>query len=123
MSITILKGTIVSAPALGKLEVMEHGYLVAEDSRIAGVFPVLPEYYAGAPVEDYGDALILQSLADLHLHAPQYPMLGMGMDLPLLDCGESGSTLRFLIPIALALRGGGIFTGANIETKYGVETE
>ena len=31
--------------------------------------------------------------------------------LPLLDCGESGSTLRFLIPIALALRGGGIFTG------------
>ena len=28
-----------------------------------------------------------------------------------LDCGESGSTLRFLIPIALALRGGGRFTG------------
>ena len=34
-----------------------------------------------------------------------------GPDLPLLDCGESGSTLRFLIPLALALRGGGIFTG------------
>ena len=34
-----------------------------------------------------------------------------GLDLPLLDCGESGSTLRFLIPLALALRGGGIFTG------------
>ena len=34
-----------------------------------------------------------------------------GTDLPLLDCGESGSTLRFLIPIALALRGGGRFTG------------
>ena len=32
-------------------------------------------------------------------------------ELPLLDCGESGSTLRFLIPIALALRGGGRFTG------------
>lgn len=28
---------------------------------------------------------------------------------PRLDCGESGSTLRFLIPIALAVRGGGIF--------------
>ena len=27
------------------------------------------------------------------------------------DCGESGSTLRFLIPIALALSGGGEFTG------------
>lgn len=31
--------------------------------------------------------------------------------LPHLDCGESGSTLRFLIPLALALRGGGVFTG------------
>ncbi len=30
---------------------------------------------------------------------------------PHLDCGESGSTLRFLIPVALAVRGGGIFTG------------
>lgn len=32
-------------------------------------------------------------------------------DLPVLDCGESGSTLRFLIPLALALEGGGKFTG------------
>ena len=27
------------------------------------------------------------------------------------DCGESGSTLRFLIPVVLALEGGGRFTG------------
>ena len=32
-------------------------------------------------------------------------------ELPVLDCGESGSTLRFLIPIALAVAGGGVFTG------------
>ena len=32
-------------------------------------------------------------------------------ELPHFDCGESGSTLRFLIPIALAVAGGGIFTG------------
>lgn len=31
--------------------------------------------------------------------------------LPFLDCGESGSTLRFVIPIALAVAGGGVFTG------------
>lgn len=30
---------------------------------------------------------------------------------PHLDCGESGSTLRFLIPVALAVRGGAVFTG------------
>lgn len=34
-----------------------------------------------------------------------------GEELPLLDCGESGSTLRFLIPVALVLRGGARFTG------------
>lgn len=31
--------------------------------------------------------------------------------LPRMDCGESGSTLRFLIPVALATAGGGVFTG------------
>ncbi len=30
---------------------------------------------------------------------------------PFFDCGESGSTLRFLIPISLAVAGGGSFTG------------
>lgn len=34
-------------------------------------------------------------------------------ELPRFDCGESGSTLRFLIPIALAVAGGGFFTGAE----------
>lgn len=85
MSITILKGTIISAPALGQLEIAEDSYLIAEEGKIIGIFPELPEQYIGAPVEDYGDALIVQSMADMHLHAPQYPMLGMGMDLPLLD--------------------------------------
>lgn len=32
-------------------------------------------------------------------------------DLPRFDCGESGSTLRFLIPLALTVDQGGIFTG------------
>ncbi len=33
------------------------------------------------------------------------------VDTPLLDCGESGSTLRFLLPLALVLRGSVSFTG------------
>ena len=61
MSLTIIKGTILSAPALGQLEAVPGGYLVAVDGAIQGVYPVLPEQYAGAPVEDFGDALILQS--------------------------------------------------------------
>ncbi len=83
--IRVLKGHIVSAPRLGELSVTEKGFLVLEDGVIRGVYDRLPEVYAAAPVTDYGDRLIMQSFADMHLHAPQYPMLGMGMDLPLLD--------------------------------------
>ena len=85
MSVTILKGNIISAPALGALEITERGYLVAADDVIEGVYQTLPAEYQNLPVEDFGDALILQSFADLHLHGPQYPMLGMGMDLPLMQ--------------------------------------
>lgn len=85
MAITILKGTIISAPSLGKLDITEGGYLVAEEGRIVGTFPQLPAKYAHHPVEDYGNALILQTFSDMHVHGPQYPMVGMGMDLELLD--------------------------------------
>ena len=82
---TILHGNIIHAPSFGALETVLNGYLILEDGVLQTVSPVLPEQYAACPVTDYGDALIMPSFADLHLHAPQYPMLGMGMDLPLLD--------------------------------------
>ncbi len=82
---TILRGNIIHTPAFGELETIPGGYLALEDGVILGLFDKLPERYAACPVEDYGGALIMPSFADLHLHAPQYPMLGMGMDLPLLD--------------------------------------
>lgn len=85
MALTILHGTIVSSPEPGKLDITPGGYLITEDGRIRGVYAALPECYAGAPVEEYGEALILPAFCDMHLHAPQYPMLGTGMDLPLLD--------------------------------------
>ena len=82
---TILHGNIIHAPSFGALETIPNGYLILEDGVLQTVSPVLPEQYAACPVTDYGGALIMPSFADLHLHAPQYPMLGMGMDLPLLD--------------------------------------
>ena len=82
---TILRGNIIHAPVFGKLETVPRGFLVLEDGIIRGLYEELPPEYAACPVTDYGNRLIMQSFADLHLHAPQYPMLGMGMDLPLLD--------------------------------------
>lgn len=55
----------------------------------------------GATFTWSGSTLTVQGLA---MNRPAAP-------LPHLDCGESGSTLRFLIPIALAVAGGGVFTG------------
>ena len=81
----VLRGNIVHAPAMGRLDILEHGCLVLEDGVITGLYPDLPAHLEGAEVRDFGDRIIMQSFADMHLHAPQYPMLGMGMDLPLLD--------------------------------------
>lgn len=81
----IIKGNIVEAKRFGDPDITENGYLVAERGMVIGVFRKLPERYAGAKIEDYTNRLILQGFCDMHLHAPQYPMLGMGMDLPLLD--------------------------------------
>ena len=81
----VLRGNIVHAPEMGRLDILEHGCLVLEDGVITGLYRQLPEELANAEVRDFGDRLIMQSFADMHLHAPQYPMLGMGMDLPLLD--------------------------------------
>jgi len=39
---------------------------------------------------------------------------------PILHCSESGSTLRFFIPLVLALCGGGVFTGTHRLMQRGV---
>ena len=81
----ILKGNLVSAPVLGKLEIAEHGCLVLhDDGSFQSVEKAAPQN-ADAEVIDYVDNLIMPSFVDMHLNAPQYPMLGMGMDLPLID--------------------------------------
>ena len=54
---SILKGTLVSAPAPGRLEVHAPGYLVLEDGVLSGVFDALPSRYDGAPVDDFGNCL------------------------------------------------------------------
>lgn len=81
----IIKGNIVQAAAPGKVTVSEGGCIVLrDDGTIDAVLEKVPASYS-AEVIDYGERFIMQSFADMHLHAPQYPMLGMGMDLPLID--------------------------------------
>lgn len=51
---------------------------------MVGIFKDLPPKYQDSPFTDYGDAIILPGFIDLHLHAPQYPFAGLGMDMELL---------------------------------------
>ncbi|MDR1620461.1 MAG: amidohydrolase family protein, partial [Clostridiales bacterium] len=82
---TIIKGHIVHAPVFGALRCIENGYIVCEDGVIAGVYETLPPEYAAIPLTDHGDRLIIPSFCDMHLHAPQYAMLGLGMNMQLLE--------------------------------------
>lgn len=80
-----LKGTIIHAPKMGETEIVENGFLLLNDGAIEGVYPNLPEGIKPEREYDFTGKLIIPSFSDLHLHAPQYAMLGMGMDLPLID--------------------------------------
>lgn len=81
----VLKGNLCYSLDQTTLRVVEHGYLVCENGKSAGVYEELPEAYQGYPVIDHGDDIIIPGLVDLHIHAPQYAFRGLGMDLELLD--------------------------------------
>lgn len=80
-----LKGNLLYTQEPSRFECLPNHYLVCENGCVAGIFPRLPERYAGVAVEDCGNGLIVPGMTDLHLHAPQYAFRGLGMDLELLD--------------------------------------
>ena len=83
--ITILKGNICYSESLGKLNIVENGYLVCSENQVLGVYKDFPVDYLYFSITDYGDYLIIPGLCDLHTHAPQYSFRGLGTDLELLD--------------------------------------
>ena len=87
--LTALKGNILESMSPDTLGIHSNSYLVLEDGRVAGIYAVLPKDMAEATIEDFGDALILQGFADMHLHGPQYEITGTGMDRPLLQWLET----------------------------------
>ncbi len=89
MACLALKGNIIYCDEDRCLVSHNNAYLVAENNRIAGVFPVLPPAYAHAAVKDYGDALIIPGLVDLHFHGPQVAFAPVGMDMELLPWLEA----------------------------------
>ncbi len=81
----VIKGNIISADRFGEIRIIKNGYIVIKDEKIANLSDILPFEYKDDELIDYGNKLIFQAFSDMHLHAPQFPMLGMGYDLELLD--------------------------------------
>src|SRR4029079_18825258 len=58
--------------------------VIGDDGTIlwSGSISLLPRGFASAPVDDYGDCLLLPGFIDAHIHFPQYRMLAApGKDL------------------------------------------
>ena len=81
----IYRGNIVYSESREKLAVHKNSYIAVENGIVEGIYDVLPEKYAPLPVTDFGDSVIIPAFSDLHVHAPQYPQRGLGMDLLLAD--------------------------------------
>lgn len=80
----VLKGQIIYSPQPTQLITQENGFLICDEGKVAGVFSELPKKYTHLPLIDYGNAIIIPGLIDLHLHAPQYSFIGSGMDMELI---------------------------------------
>jgi len=84
----VLKGDIVFTPTKDKFETYENSYIVAEDGRVVGIYKKLNDKYKEYPIKDFTGKMIIPGFIDLHLHAPQYPNRGLGLDkelIPWLD--------------------------------------
>lgn len=58
------------------------------------------------------DALEIPTFSD-DINATKNCLVQMDKEMPYLDCKESGSTLRFMLPVAMALKNEAVFIGAG----------
>jgi guanine deaminase len=79
-----IKGNIIYTKIFGKYEVVSNGIIVVENEKVKGVYNDLPLKYKNIGIKDYGDKLIIPGFIDLHLHAPQFPNMGLGLDKELM---------------------------------------
>ena len=78
------KGDIIFAPTPDRFQTFEDGYVIVEDGRVRRVCSSLPSDSGDITVIDRSGRLIIPGFNDLHIHAPQYPLAGLGFDYELL---------------------------------------
>lgn len=84
-----IKGNVIFTQNFGQYEIFKGGYIIIEDGLVNGVYSNLPEEFKCIGVKDYGEKLIIPGFVDLHLHGPQFPNLGLGLDKELMPWLET----------------------------------
>lgn len=88
-NIEIVKGNIAYTKTSEAFNIVENGYIVVKDNCVEGVYDKLPEKYIKIKIKDYGDKIIIPGLVDLHTHAPQLGIKGIGYDKELIPWLET----------------------------------
>ena len=82
----VIKGTFIDTLTKDEFRIRK-GYILVENGLIKDFFEENPD--ESLRLYDYSNKLIIPGLTDLHLHAPQYPNAGLGLDLELLQWLET----------------------------------
>jgi guanine deaminase len=85
----ILKGDIVFTPTKERFEIHKDSYIIVEAGKIVKICNELEESYKDYKLKDYSGKMIIPGFVDLHLHAPQYPNRGLGLDKELIPWLET----------------------------------
>ncbi len=79
--LTRYRGTIMQTPASGELQVIRDAVISVDE---AGTITSIDDGDTAPVDRDFsGNFILLPGLVDTHIHAPQWPQLGTGLDLPL----------------------------------------
>lgn len=87
--IKILKGNIIYTENSDLFNIVKNGYIVVEGKFIDGVYKNLPKKYKNIKIIDYSNNLIIPGFVDLHTHASQFAIRGIGYDKELLPWLET----------------------------------
>lgn len=79
-----VKGNIIFTKEFGKYEIVRNGYIVVQGNFVKGVYKKLNKEFSNLKVIDYGNVMIIPGFVDIHLHAPQFANLGLGLDKELM---------------------------------------
>lgn len=84
-NIIAYKGNIIYSKDKNTLICEENSYILVLDGTVKKICKELPEGFPEKNIIDWGNNLIIPGFCDMHVHAPQFLQMGMGMDKELLD--------------------------------------